>query len=836
MNMMLSLLAVLFFAFEQPADEHRFPTHGFALVAPGDNWAVGPGRDTPGGFQVDLPRSGDGGLVAVSALCNGVPEGTRASELLKAGLAALNGRQEYRGHVLLDPSSIAGLGASGADVSWEIAGVGEVHIRMMYVVSGKRAWLLQGHSPLDRWEEVQPAVQSFFDGFRLIEIQAEDRAEMQLEELSERCGSELDWAPDWEAAAERSRADGKPILTVVRSYPGFDLPDTTRLFTFMDEDLLALVKAELVPLRLEAGMPAPMRDPAKYGMGPSTFGVALLLCDAEGEVLAETPHVQPAAARQWLWQELALTGWTRAVPGNPVEAARQALDRGQLEEGQLALERLLRPSEEGGQVLVFEQLVRAHRLRRDAAGALQVLDQAGPHAADARLVCARAEILLHLGDFAGARAALDPVLDGESSERPRALFLMALAAQEMDGVLAARPDRERLVRDHPDSRWAWQAAAMLAHEDLLLQADDGESKGGWPRAEVLAFLLDPPGEPGFPASADKSVEQATSWLLGAQRPEGSWPFSSELNRSASQAPEPLAIAINALSVRALLAQGQGARKAAKRGLEFLLEVDLKRREKPQAVVYMDYTAWAAWSQLELLCDALPMGLVDRSELLDWGGRLVADLQQRVRRNGGWSYFLSGSADGSDGPEQSISFTTGAVVIGLLRAKKAGVEVPDDLLAAALDCLEAMRNDDGYFAYMLHHPGDRPQHNTPAGAAGRGPVCELALLLGGRSDEQRLEHALTLYERHAGGLAAEGGKALMHAGADTQGCHYVFFDFMMASRAARHLGGNALARHRALALDLVLARRLTDGSFLDTPILGRAFGSAAALLTLESLGN
>ena len=148
----------------------------------------------------------------------------------------------------------------------------------------------------------------------------------------------------------------------------------------------------------------------------------------------------------------------------------------------------------------------------------------------------------------------------------------------------------------------------------------------------------------------------------------------------------------------------------------------------------------------------------------------------------------------------------------------------------------MRAETGLFAYMLYHPSGLAQHQSPPASAGRGPACELALFVGARSNRERLFKAQELFEEHSPRLSAELGKALMHAGPDGQGSHYLFFDYLMASRSLAKLPKPKTRRARALLLELILAARLEDGSFLDTPVNGRVYGTAAALLSLHALGK
>ena len=75
---------------------------------------------------------------------------------------------------------------------------------------------------------------------------------------------------------------------------------------------------------------------------------------------------------------------------------------------------------------------------------------------------------------------------------------------------------------------------------------------------------------------------------------------------------------------------------------------------------------------------------------------------------------------------------------------------------------------------------------------------------------------------------------MHSGPAGQGCHYLLFDYGHAALALEELGVEPGPRLRIL--EMIAACRQRDGSFLDTPLLGRAYGTAMALLALTALGD
>jgi hypothetical protein len=303
-----------------------------------------------------------------------------------------------------------------------------------------------------------------------------------------------------------------------------------------------------------------------------------------------------------------------------------------------------------------------------------------------------------------------------------------------------------------------------------------------------------------PAAA---TEAALEWLVAERRADGSWPDPSEIEGTASVS-NSISVAVDVLAARALLAHRDRSRS------------DVEH-------------------EAGLAVDLLEAGASRADELRALGGDLGRALAARQRSNGGWSYFEAVSLDAAAAkPEQSISFVTATVAQALLRAAEAGVEIDIEVLERGFDALEAMRSEAGVFAYMLQFPQQRAPAVAVAGAAGRAPLCELALLRAGRSDEPRLRAALEQFFEHSVTLAKEAGKALMHCGTEGQGCHYVLYDYATAARAIAALPEGERKPHRARLLALLDSTRRADGAFSDTPILGPASGTALALLALAAL--
>ena len=211
------------------------------------------------------------------------------------------------------------------------------------------------------------------------------------------------------------------------------------------------------------------------------------------------------------------------------------------------------------------------------------------------------------------------------------------------------------------------------------------------------------------------------------------------------------------------------------------------------------------------------------------------LAERQKANGGWSYYLSPTLSGSAKPSgQAISFTTATVVLALQRAAASEVALPSGMLDAGLRSLEQMRESNGVFSYFLEADGSQARRTGIPGAAGRGPMCCLPLVQAQREDLDALRIRLKLFTENLPELAREQGKVLMHAGADTQGSHYLLYDYAMTALAIRALPAAEQKSLRAPVLDVLLAARCADGSYVDNPQIGRHAGTALALLAFDAL--
>lgn len=832
---MNACLLVLLLVSVPQARRHVDETNGLAVEVP-EGWIQAEDR-REGEFTLYVAPPDTGGRVLIGFSVIDLAEGQGLEALVQRSLTKIASDPSFSELERFE-AELLGETRPALAVRMRSEASGDRRIEALFLVDEGRGFVVQRAAPPEEFASWSEELERVVATFRPLAVTDAMRRARTLARLAARCGSEADWAPSWEEAARRAHASGRPILVVAWLYGAFDLPYTPRSSTFMDEDVLELVRERFVLWQYRPGEASAFRE--RYGLSATGFGQGLLVVTAEGQTRFESERAtDPDFAHEFLRRALAaLAAPAAALAGDtPLERARSAVARGELER---ARGELAEPADPAAWLL----RARIERLSRDAEQAGAALERARAglapgHVEGERALCIEeARTYLRFERPAAARAACATLLERHAGtpEALEATLLLALLEAAAGDRAAARARFEALVEGHPESRWAWLAAVQLAGGllDLDLPIDLG-----FPEAELVEECLTLPAPAPLAPSEDSSARAgALAWLLAAQRDDGSWISPMELSASDARGPSPFVDAVTALAARALMRHRDEPEVAAAlgRALAFLVASVERRAREEAPVLYMDYTPWSDAALLETLALAWQAEPDANGRMRSAAEAVLADLERRAQPHGGWGYYVTSSLDGPSAPPTAMSFTTAAVLLALNRAHAAGLPVPEELRESkGTRALAAMRDPSGVFAYSVGAGGGAGvAAGMEPGAAGRAPACELALLGAGASDAARVQAALEQFLRFGPTLAAEQGKVLMHAGAAAQGCHYVLFDYAWAAAAWRAIEGDAKTRVRLL--ELLLACRQADGSFLDTPINGRAYGTAMALLALDDLAG
>ena len=796
------------------------------------------------GFRVRMPeghpvhRAASGGGVAFTAVAPDegnlvqtivrvLPFHGDAEAVRQSGIAMAASDEAY-GEPTLISGTIAGIDLPGLTLDHEGSGQ-RLRLELFYAARDGRAFVLQGLAPAETFDRWRPVFHATWETLEFVEPSDEERADRELRALASRANDAIDWADDWEDAAHRARESKRPVLVYARMVGGFNM-DEALGGEFTDPDVVALLNRRFVPLILTKGMDVPFADPDLYGLSPTTFGSSTLVATPDGEIVTEAyvptyPFLVSAL-------ELApqLPGPTRPRGDGP-EVIEELLARGDHDAARRILDRA--PGD------IRHQRLRADLLRRERRGeeALALLEEA-INATDDEEIARGIDldagiILMRLGRFAEARAKLESLGDADLADgrHHEARYWLAMLSYRLDDRDASERHFRQLA-SAPEAGWfGTLAAAKLTGLGFRGGALD---RLDWPD-ELLSRAIQRPSYPETRMPRDAG-ERAVEYLIAQQRDDGTFVSPFEIARFRPEIPNELILAATAVAGLGLLEHGgentvepvDAAIDASVRLLHRYHEIDAPRW-------FMDYAVWSRAYVIWLLAEATSHGVRDIDEMREPIALAIAGLADRQQPNGGFSYYVTGDLE--SGPvAQSISFTTAAVVLALLRAREVGFDVPEEMTTAALDALAAMRNRNGTYEYFLHGAAAAATSRETAapGAAGRGPVCALALHRGGRVELDVVRHALDLFVEHRGPIGDEIGKVLMHCGDHGQGSHYPLFDYATAALAVRTLPEAERSRYRAALLDELARARTADGAFVDNPLIGTAAGTGLALSTLAAL--
>lgn len=600
-------------------------------------------------------------------------------------------------------------------------------------------------------------------------------------ELFDRAKGEIEFVQGWDAAAKRAKAEGKPILAVLEKYGGLGIGSKLyHMTTFLDPDFVELVRERFVAAELTySQVPIPNYFHGGY------FGVSYMFFTADGKLLRDESTRNPVALYAVACDVLARLG------GPTGKDAETCLRRGELAKA----EELLRDSKD---YRLKSLLLRRQARYEEALVTLRRLSSVPP--------MDEARLLLDLQRFGDAKKILEGLTTSEARYR---LAEVKLRTGDRDG---ARPAFEAVAKG--DDRWATAAQRILENWEVI----------GWGRRrwdlEDLRDLLDRPAREKV--DADRARRDAVDWLLAHRRKNGAWLAPFDLDGSDATFP----LACDAICGRSLLPYRDRAEvaKAIADALGRVLDTHRSVLYAGDRPTLMTYEVWAEAFVLRFLAECLRLKVGDRAKVSAAAETIVEDLRKRQRPVGGWTYFLRADAKNPSEPaDVAMSFVTAAVLTGLVEARDAGVKVPDAMIAKGAKCLASMEREGG-FVYMTGGRDAGPE------AAGRGPGCARALTLVKRDAEVRA--ALEAFVANRKTILGEMGKSGMHAGPHGQGCHYVWFDYMLAADAAADVKDAKLIE--AIRED-VLGTRCADGGFaVDFPTMGRAYATAAALLALERL--
>jgi hypothetical protein len=182
------------------------------------------------------------------------------------------------------------------------------------------------------------------------------------------------------------------------------------------------------------------------------------------------------------------------------------------------------------------------------------------------------------------------------------------------------------------------------------------------------------------------------------------------------------------------------------------------------------------------------------------------------------------------PGRPASFNTALCVLALHAAKEAKIDVPDDVLTRGLDALDLMRRPNGLYPYSTAEGHD--WMTTDHGSIARDALCEHALLACGRGSKANLAKALQRFLEHHAELRQPTKRLYDYFDERGHGGYFFFFAHRNALDAARAFASADITRRvESTVRAAVLSCQEGDGTWMDHYLIGRAYGTAMALLLL-----
>ncbi len=365
----------------------------------------------------------------------------------------------------------------------------------------------------------------------------------------------------------------------------------------------------------------------------------------------------------------------------------------------------------------------------------------------------------------------------------------------------------------------------------------------WALLFGAAFPATPPaGRPSLPPPRE-ALEKGVDWLAAHQFPDGGWGSheSARVYKILCDVPgshRAFRVATSALCVIALEEspyKPPAARKAASRGIDYLLgHYGVKR---PNGMEH--YNVWSFGFTLHCFGDWLLHHPRDprNPALRKAASELVKKLEIYQCTDGGWGYLSLKGIPTYHPSDTSMSFTTATALVGLARARAAGVEVPDQVVKKALALMERCRTPEGSFLYG-YYLRYRLTHgiNSPKGSACRTPACQYSMMLFGRkfSLEERIEALENLLIRFPRFQKIAVRNPVPHQSWYAISGYFYLYGHAYAAWLMDTLPGKVRARFRRLLYEGTMYCRQPDGSFWDYPLYGyhKPYGTAFAVIALS----
>lgn len=343
----------------------------------------------------------------------------------------------------------------------------------------------------------------------------------------------------------------------------------------------------------------------------------------------------------------------------------------------------------------------------------------------------------------------------------------------------------------------------------------------------------------------KAIIDGAAWLVENQHPDGGWGShhsarAIEVFCSIPGSHNAFRVSTSALAVLALEDNRDihpNGRDAASKGIDYLLEAyDVKRVSGLE-----HYSVWAFGFSLHCLgrwmqdhpddprMPALTAACED----------LMVKLSRYQSLDGGWGYLSIIGLKTYQPAATSMSFTTATLLVGVNRARGAGIEFDEKRLKRAVDSIVRTETPTGSFCYGELWR-NTPHHgiNQIKGSACRTPACQYALMLFGKdySEAQRCKTLDDLLNAQIRFQKIGVRRPIPHEAWYGISGYFYLYGMAYASYLMTTLPEADQHRFAESLFNGVMYCRQPDGSFWDYPLYSyhKPYGTAFALIALSRI--
>ena len=406
------------------------------------------------------------------------------------------------------------------------------------------------------------------------------------------------------------------------------------------------------------------------------------------------------------------------------------------------------------------------------------------------------------------------------------LLLLGMQAFRRGDHALAKTLWQRAATAQPNSPLAWKAAAEAEGFGPFVRGMEVHRRLPEPAYAAGVNSVGSAAPPGVYSEAEL-WERSVDFLLGMQRQDGGY-FDSDYDFGGFDSLPNVHAAVTSLVGMALLAARPRVpeplrprvEQAIERAANFVID---PRNHNPHD---RDEILWSYAYRVQFLARLLETGFGERSRWEPALATAVEGLQSLQLKSGRWYH------------EYTNPFVTATALAALQRAKAAGASIDEARVSQGLNALLDDREQNGAFPYYSREgKGGRRGEGTPLEAsAGRLPICALALWSWGKLNDRELAAAAEIALQHHE-LLERAYKYDNHTSTYAYGGFFIWYDMQARAELISRIADPAVRQKSAQAhREMILGWPELDGCFVDSHELGRCYGTAMALLSLDHVGR